>query len=208
MWWAYLLVFVGAFLFDVVFFPFLPAFTIMIFLQIQFKLNIWAVIGIGVAGSILGRYVLTLYIPHLSEKIFKKGKNEDVEYLGDLMKKKGWKSQAGILTYSLLPLPTTPLFLAAGMAKLRPIYIIPAFFVGKFISDTIAVAIGKYSAESTANLINGTVSWKSIAGLVGGLILICALLFIDWRTLLQKKKLKLRFNIWNFGKGKTAAAKA
>ena len=202
------MVFIGAFLFDVVFFPFLPAFTIMIFLQIQFKLNIWAVISIGVAGSILGRYVLTLYFPHLSDKLFKKAKNEDVEYLGDVMKKKGWKTQLGVLTYSLLPLPTTPLFLAAAMARLKPIYIIPAFFVGKFASDTVAVLLGKYSAESTASLIKGTVSWKSIAGLVGGLVLICALLFIDWRTLLQKRKFKLHFNIWNFGKNKTATAKA
>lgn len=202
MWWAYLLVFMGGFLFDVVFFPFLPAFTIMIFLQIQFKLNIWAVVPIGVAGSILGRYVLTLYIPHLSSKFFNKSKNEDVQYLGSMMKKKGWKGQAGVLAYSLLPLPTTPLFLAAGMAKLKPVYIIPAFFVGKFISDTVAVVMGRYAAESAASLIKGAFNWKTVAGLVGGLILICALLFIDWRTLLQKKKFKLRFNIWNAGSTK------
>jgi len=38
----------------------------MVFLQITFGLNIWWVIVIGVAGSILGRYVLTLYIPLLA----------------------------------------------------------------------------------------------------------------------------------------------
>ena len=58
----------GAFMFDVVPFPFPPEFTIMVFLQIMFKLNIWLVIVIGVAGSILGRYILTLYIPHLAER--------------------------------------------------------------------------------------------------------------------------------------------
>lgn len=66
MWWQYLLVFIGSFLFDVVPFPFPPAFTIMVFLQIIFGLNIWTVIGIGVADSILGRYILTLYIPFLA----------------------------------------------------------------------------------------------------------------------------------------------
>ena len=53
MWWQYLLVFIGALLFDVAPFPFPPAFTIMVFLQIMFDLNIWWVIVIGVAGSIL-----------------------------------------------------------------------------------------------------------------------------------------------------------
>src|ERR1017187_10531538 len=131
MWWQYLLVFIGALILDVVPFPFPPAFTIMIFLQIRFDLNIWWVIVIGVSGSILGRYILTLYIPFLAGKIFKRTKNEDVEFLGNKMKEKGWRSQIVIIAYSLLPLPPTPLFLAGGMAKLKPLYIIPAFFIDR-----------------------------------------------------------------------------
>ncbi len=196
MWWQYLLVFISAFAVDVVPFPLPPAFTLMVLLQVLFKLNIWAVIFIGVAGSILGRYLLTLYIPKLSGKIFKPSKNEDVQYLGKRLKEKGWKGQMVILVYSLLPLPTTPLFIAGGMAKMKPYYIIPAFFVGKLISDTVAVLLGKYAAENTESLIHGMVNWKSITGLVAGLLLLFALLFIDWRALLQHKKFKLRFNIW------------
>lgn len=129
MWWHYLLVFIGSFLFDVIPVPFPPAFTIMIFLQIMFDLNIWWVIAIGVAGSIFGRYILTLYIPLLAGRIFKRSKTEDVEFLGKKMKEKGWKSQVLIISYSLLPLSTTPLFLAAVMAKIKPVYIILAFLL-------------------------------------------------------------------------------
>jgi len=197
MFWMYLLVFLGAFLFDVVPIPFPPAFTIMVFLQIMFDLNIWWVIVIGVAGSILGRYILTLYIPYLAGKIFKQSKNEDVEFLGKKMKEKGWKSQILIVAYSLLPLPTTPLFLAGGMAKIKPLYIIPAFFVGKFTSDAITVHLGKYAADHVPNIIDSALSMKSIASLIFGLILVCAVIFIDWRTLIQKKKFKLNFKVWN-----------
>lgn len=195
MWWHYLLVFIGSFLFDVVPVPLPPAFTIMIFFQITYELSIWLVVAVGVAGSILGRYLLTLYIPHLSGKIFRKAKNEDVEFLGNKMKEKGWKGHLFVLLYCLLPLPSTPLFLAAGMAKLKPIYIIPAFFVGKMVSDISAVLLGKYASENTADLLHGALSWKSITGLVLGLLLIFALLFIDWRTLIQKKKLTFKFKI-------------
>jgi membrane protein DedA with SNARE-associated domain len=196
MWWQYLLVFIGALLFDVVPFPFPPAFTIMVFLQIMFDLNIWWVIVIGVAGSILGRYILTLYIPLLSGKFFKRSKNEDVEFLGKKMKEKGWRSQLVIIAYSLLPLPTTPLFLAGGMAKIKPLYIIPAFFIGKFISDAITVHLGKYASEHAKSIMEEALSWKSITSLVVGLLLVCALLFIDWRSLIQKKKFHLEFKIW------------
>jgi membrane protein DedA with SNARE-associated domain len=88
MWWQYCLVFLGALLFDIVPFPFLPAFTIMIFLQLVFDLNIWATICIGVAGSILGRYILTLYIHRISDTYFKPAKNEDIMFLGKKLKEK------------------------------------------------------------------------------------------------------------------------
>lgn len=196
MWWHYLLVFVGALLVDVSPFPLPPAFTVMVLLQAVFDLQIWLVVVVGVAGSILGRYVLTLYIPRLSGKYLKRAKNEDAEFLGKKLEKKGWKSHVLVLVYSLLPLPTTPLFLAAGMAKLKPWHILPGFIVGKLISDMIAVLTGKYAAENTQGLLRGMVSWKSIAGFVVGLLLVFVFVFVDWRTLIQKKKFALKFKIW------------
>lgn len=196
MWWHYLLVFVGAFLFDVVPFPSPPAFTIMVFLQIMYDLNIWMVIFTGVTGSILGRYVLTLYIPKIAGKIFNPAKNEDVQYLGRILKEKGWKSQLVIIAYSLLPLPTTPLFVAAGMAKIRPFYIIPAFFVGKFTSDTVLVYFGKYGTQSAEDMLHGVIHWQSVLSVAVGIMLLSGLLFIDWRSLIQTKKFKLNFKIW------------
>jgi membrane protein YqaA with SNARE-associated domain len=196
MFWQYFLVFLGAFLFDVVPFPFPPAFTIMVFLQIYFDLNIWLVIFIGVAGSIFGRYVLTLYIPYIAGNVFKPSKNEDVQYLGKVLRDNGWKSQLVIVAYSLLPLPTTPLFVAAGIAKIRALYIIPAFFVGKFTSDALLVYFGKYATENTGKILHSAFSWQSFSGLALGLFLLSALLFIDWRSLIQKKQFKLNFRIW------------
>lgn len=196
MWWQYVLVFIGAFIFDVVPFPLPPAFTIMIFLQILFGLDIWAVIVIGVAGSILGRYLLTLYIPFLAVRIFKKAKNEDVQFLGEQMKGGGWKGQMAILAYTLLPLPTTPLFLASGMARINAGYIIPTFFVGKFISDAITVHIGKFASENADFFSTGGISWKSATSLMVGLFFLSAILFVDWRSLIQRKKLLLNFRIW------------
>ncbi|MBS1502584.1 MAG: hypothetical protein JST32_11010, partial [Bacteroidetes bacterium] len=162
MWWQYLLVFLGSFLFDVVPFPFPPAFTIMVFFQVLFGLNIWPVIIIGVLGSVLGRYVLTLYIPNVADRIFKKSKNDDVHFLGEQMKQQFWKGQLAVLAYTLLPLPTTPLFLASGMSRINAGYIIPAFLIGKFTSDAITVHLGNYVTQNAENFFNGSLSWKAI----------------------------------------------
>lgn len=189
------MVFVGALLFDIVPFPFLPAFTIMILLQISFHLNIWLVIIAGVLGSVIGRYILILYTPSISNKYFKKSKNDDVQFLGTKMKENKWKGQIIVLAYSLLPLPTTPLFLAAGMSKLNAKYIIPAFFIGKFTSDTFVVYAGKYASENAHNIVQDALSWKSVASLLFCLFLLFCIFFIDWRSLIQKKKLVWKFKI-------------
>jgi membrane protein DedA with SNARE-associated domain len=197
--WQYVLVFIGAMLVDITPVPLPPAFTIMIFLQIKFDLNIWLVIVVGVAGSIIGRYVLTLYVSKLSGKLLNKATNDNVKLLGNKMKHKGWKTQAFIFLYSLMPLPTTPLFVAGGIAKMKPYFIIPVFIVGKFISDSTAVLTGDYAAKNSSELLKGMVSWKSVTGLVLGLLLIFLLLFIDWHTVLLRKKFKLRFNVGKHG---------
>ena len=196
MWWHYLLVFLCTVAVDITPIPLPPAFTVMVFLQIRYNLPIAPVIIIGVAGSILGRLILTLYIPKIADRVFNKAKSEDVRFLGSKLKNEFWKGQFFILFYTLMPLPSTPLFVAGGIAKMKPIFIIPAFVIGKVVSDTAAVLMGKYAAENTRNLVQGVLSWKSIAGLVVGVLLIFCIFFIDWRTLIQQKKFRLKFNIW------------
>ena len=196
MWWHYIIVFLSTVAMDITPFPLPPAFTVMVLLQIMFGLPIWPVIFVGVAGSIVGRYLLTLYIPVVSDRIFIHSKTEDIQFLGQKIKQNGWKSQFFILFYTLMPLPSTPLFLAGGIARIRPIYLIPAFFTGKFVSDSVAVFMGKYATDNTEELLRGMLSWKSITGLVAGLLLLFALVFIDWRSLLIEKKFRLKFHIW------------
>lgn len=196
MWWHYIIVFLGTVAMDITPLPLPPAFTVMVLFQIMFDLPIWPVIFVGVAGSIIGRYILTLYIPVVSDRIFVRSKTEDISFLGEKLKTNGWKSQLFILLYTLMPLPSTPLFLAGGIARIRPVYLIPAFFTGKFISDSIAVFMGNYATRNTEELLLGMISWKSILGLLAGLALLFALLFIDWRSLLLEKKFRLKFHIW------------
>lgn len=192
----YVLVFISSLLVDLI--PFIgpPAWSVMVFFQIKFHLNIWLVLIFGVLGSAIGRYLMTLYIPRLTSKVINEKKDAELKFLGEKLSGEKWKIPLIVFIYTLIPIPTTPLFTAIAMAKIKPIVVIPPFFVGKFISDMVMVYLGKYAAENTIDIMHGFISWKTITGLVLGLILICAVLFIDWYTLLLKKKLKLNFSIW------------
>lgn len=149
-------------------------------------------------GSTLGRYILSLYIPFLSAKIINKQKNEDIQFIGEKLSGAGWRIQLFVLLYTLVPLPSTPLFTAAGMARIKPMHIIPAFFAGKFISDMVMVLTGDYAAKNAQAVVSGLFTWKTISGTVIGVIIIVVFLFIDWHRLLQQKKFRLNFHIWKW----------
>ena len=192
----YILVFIASFIVDSV--PFIgpPAWTVMVFFQMKYKLDIWIVLVLGVIGSTIGRYLLSKYIPWLSERFIKVQKNDDLHFVGEKLRHKGWKVQLFVLLYTLVPLPSTPLFTASGMARIPAIVILPAFFIGKFTSDMVMVLTGDYVAKNAEAIAHGFLSWQTITGTVLGIILIAVFLFIDWRTLLQKKKFRLDFRIW------------
>lgn len=192
----YILVFIASFLVDVIPFVGPPAWTVMVFFQIKFDLNTWVVLLFGVSGSALGRYLYSVYIKFLSNRFIKEEKNADLHFLGSKLSGTGWKVQVFVLVYTLIPVPTTPLFTASGVARIRPLHIMPVFFIGKFISDAVMVLTGDYVATNISSILRGLLTWQSLIGTAVGLLIISMFFFIDWRYLLLEKKLKIRFHIW------------
>lgn len=173
-----------------------PVWTGLVLLVVKYDANPWLVLAVGVPGSVLGRYLLSLYTPWLAKKVIKRKKNHELEFVGRRLKGRLWQSWTFTLIYSLTPLPTTPLFSAAGLAKINPVQILPPFFVGKFISDAVMVFTGREAIASFAELLEGTFSVKGIITAAVSLLVICGFLFVDWRMLLEKKRVRLNVHIW------------
>jgi hypothetical protein len=192
----YFFVFLSSLVVDIV--PFIgpPAWMVMVFFQIRFGLNTWIVLIAGVAGSATGRYLYSAYIYLLSKRFIKPQKNDDLQFIGGKLANNSWKVQLFVLLYTLMPLPSTPLFTAAGSSGIKTLYLIPAFIVGKFISDAVMVFTGGYVANNFNSIIHGLLTWKVLLGTLIGLLLICLFLFTDWRKLLQEKKFRIDFHIW------------
>lgn len=194
--WHYIVVFFAALVVDIIPFVGPPAWTVMVLLQTVFDLDVVGVLLFGVVGSTVGRYLYSLYIPYLSDRLLKQQKSEDIQYIGQRLDSRSWKVQFFVFLYTLLPLPSTPLFTAAGIAKIRPVHVLPAFFMGKLIIDAIMVKTGDYAAKNMSAFSLELFSWKSMSGTLLGIVLLLIFLFIDWRILLQDKKFRVRLNIW------------
>jgi membrane protein YqaA with SNARE-associated domain len=193
--WPYLGVFLASLAVDCVPFFAPPAWTVMVFFVAKFDLAPWPVAAIGAAGSTIGRFLLSRVIPVATMKVFNKKEHENIEFLG---KKLGGKPRPAFiftLLYSLTPLSTTALFTAAGIARVKPGPILVAFFIGKFISDAVMILAGKNAVTGIKDLFKGQADPKSVVFLALGLLMVAALLFVDWRELLQRKRLRLDFHV-------------
>ena len=193
--WPYLLVFLATLAVDTVpiFAP--PAWILLVIFTVTFKLNPWVVLVVGVTGSTIGRYILTRYIPRVSSSLVNRREDENLRYIGKKLGQAKWSSALFVFLYTLTPLSTTALFTAVAAARVTPWHILPPFFVGRLITDGVMVFSGKYATANISELFRGQFSWKTVLILVAGLVIIGGFLFIDWRNLLEKRKLRFNFKI-------------
>ena len=168
----------------------------MVLLLVRFDLNPWLVLAAGVPGSVIGRHVLSLYTPWFAEKVIRRHKNDELTFVGRRLKQKLWASWMFVFIYSLSPLPTTPLFSAAGLAKISPLQIVPPFFVGKFISDAVMLFTGRSAFTSLTDLLHGTFSVNGIVVAALSVLVICGFLFLDWRRLIESRNIRFNVHIW------------
>jgi hypothetical protein len=101
-----------------------------------------------------------------------------------------------VFIYSCLPMSTTALFTAAGMARVSPLVVLPPFTLGKFASDALMVFSGRYVAVNFDSIRESLLSVKSIGIGAVGILLLLAIFFVDWRVMLQRHKFVLNFRIW------------
>ena len=173
-----------------------PVWTIMVFMQLKFDLNPWLVVLVGVPGSVLGRYGLSLYSTKFLRKFITRTKANEIEFVGRKLNGSLWKTWPFVLVYSLLPLSTTALFFASGLARIKPIQVLPPFFVGKFISDAVMLFSSSFAIQQVNQPGFNLLSAKSLTVILSSVVVIAAFLFLDWRRLLERKQLRLDFHVW------------
>src|SRR6185369_8986085 len=146
--WMYLAVFAASLAVDLLSFVGPPAWMAMVFFLTKYDLNPWLVLAAGVSGSVLGRYLLSLYIPKVSDHFVKKRKSDELKFVGTKLRQTLWRSWIFVFVYSCLPLSTTALFTAAGIGRVSPLVVLPPFTAGKLLSDALMVFGGQHVAAN------------------------------------------------------------
>lgn len=195
----YFTLFIIAFLVNVVpeFAP--PTWTVMSpFLFIE-EINIPLVILATITGATLGRLILITYIEKIGDHVFNDWQKDNLSFIASKISRTDFQNMLFVFLYSLTPLSTGALFIAAGFAKLKKSVTLIGYFLGRLISYSVIAYSISYGIDAFRPQ-GGFDNFHLATSVITAVILVFSLLFIDWKALLENKKIMFNFKIWRWDK--------
>lgn len=134
----------------------------------------------GAAASALGRTVLALGSRRFS-RVLPATDRKNAEALGEFVNRhRRWREPI-FFFYCLAPLPSNPLFIAAGVGKIPLLGVTLAFFASRAIADTFWVwTAGQVSRNVGGLFVHQLTDWKAIVLQVLGLVTVVLLFRLPW----------------------------
>lgn len=140
----------------------------------------------GVVGSVMGRYVLYLYSRVLGRHVPSKY-GENLSYISRFLGEKKLGLFLGTFLYALSPLPSNFLFISSGVSAVEVLPVLCGFALGRFISyASLTYTSHRLFLFFDALGVGDVRLALDVFGVLGGV----AIIFIDWKKLLEK----LNFN--------------
>lgn len=193
---VFVVIFVVVFVLNVIpiFAP--PTWTVLSFVAVRFSPNIVALALVGAIAATLGRLVLAkLSTAIVRKKYLSRSALDSIDAIKERLEKNRKLSFTVFLFYAFSPLPSNHLFIAYGLTALQLRLIAMPFLIGRLVS----YAFWAFTASSVAQMLayesvttKSFFSYYFIASQVFGLVVIYLFTKIDWRSLLNEKKLKWR----------------
>lgn len=177
-----------AFIFAINLVPaFMPSsWMVMAFFYIQFDLPLLPLTLIGALVSGLGRLVLARGSTFVKRR-FMRSRAEELDELGAFLEQRHrWLAPTAFL-YALTPLPTNTLFVAAGLAEVRLVWVLAGFWSARMIADTFFVWTTDRVFSSIGDVFEGAFgSWLAVALQSMSVVSIVLLYRLPWARWLRR----------------------
>ena len=166
---------------------FMPSsWMVLAFFYIKFGLPLLALAVGGTILSGLGRLVLARASLILKRR-FLKGKESDLDELGGFLNDHRNYVGLTVFLYTLSPLPTNNLFIAAGMVEVNMARVMLGFWVGRIPANTLLVWTTGKVFNSLGSLFTGVYGdWAAIGLQLASLGSIVLLYRLPWARWLRR----------------------
>ncbi len=159
-----------------------PTWAVVTFFLIAFSLPVWP-LAIGCAfASTAGRCGLYYLSARLGRQLLSDQKQRNVAALGNwLNQRPGWRGVVDLLIYSLGPIPSNDLFIAAGLSRATLWPVALGFLPGRMVSYPLLALTAKGANDQLGGIL--TRQWLALELLsIAGIWLFSR---IDWARVLH-----------------------
>jgi membrane protein YqaA with SNARE-associated domain len=167
------------------------------FLALDPSLDILTLALVGATGATIGRFVLKR-ISHLFRRFMGKEQKSNLDIVGNFLNKRKFGYILTSFLFAATPLPSNMLFVAYGLMRAKSIGLYIGFWLGRVLSYFIMLSISDVVLTPFLQLFEDRYIGILIADGTGiGVVILFS--FIDWGTLITKRKLKfVKPKIWRF----------
>ena len=165
---------------------FMPStWLVLAFFYIQFGLPLVPLAICGALVSGLGRFCLAKGSSWFTDHFMPK-KKDDLQSLGEYLERKHGLVAGFVFVYSLLPLPTTNLFLAAGMTRVNLAYVLGGFYAARLPADLFWIWTTNATFQSLEEVFARSGNLIVIVLQAGALLSVGLLYFLPWGKWLKR----------------------
>lgn len=172
--------------------PMPPSWLVLAYLSIELGAHPAGIVVAGALGAAAGRVGLVLWTRALGPRLLGPSGRANLGYLSDRLR--GRRSALGVAALlAASPPPAGALYTAAGLLRIDLALVAVSCFAGRLVTYGLGVALVGGAADQLADRLRGAVGPLSAAiGLAALAVALWLLAHIDWRTLIEARRLRLR----------------
>ena len=172
--------------------PLPPSWLVLTYISLELDANPAGVVVAAALGAGAGRIGLAAWTRALGPRLMGPAARANVDYLaGRLRGRRGRLGTAALLAVS--PPPAGALYTAAGVLRVNLALIGAATVAGRLVTYGLGVAFASATADEIADRLRDWVGpWSLALGLAALAIALWLFGRIDWRAVVERRRLRLR----------------
>ncbi len=164
-----------------------PTWSLLAYFHLNYAFPILPLAAVGATAATTGRGLLALASRAFGARFLSKGRQENLRSLTTVLRQRKAVSVPLLLLFVLGPVPSNELFIAAGLAKVPLLPLLVIFGLARFVSYLLWVKTTETVARSLWDVLTPSVgSEVAVAVQIVGLLLMIALVRVDWTRVLQR----------------------
>jgi membrane protein YqaA with SNARE-associated domain len=163
-----------------------PTWSLLAYFHLHEGMAIWPLAIVGATAATVGRAGLALASRHFGSRIVPESWRDNVESLVETVRSRKALGLPALALFTLNPVPSNHLFIAAGIANAPLPVILAVFLVGRFVSYVLWVGAADAAVRSLDDLVGSGLGVWGVLIQVAGFAVLILIMRLDWGKLLRR----------------------